>query len=325
MMTPLLRLLGIIGALLAWAGPLRAETTTQVYPVPRGARPHDVAPAPDGKVWYTAQRHGALGILDPETGDVRQVSLGNGSAPHGVIPGPDGAAWITDGGLNAIVRFDPKTEEVTTWRLPADTGNANLNTAVFDGDGVLWFTGQNGIYGSFDPKSESMRVFRAPQGRGPYGITATPDGAVYYVSLAGSHLARIDSETGAATVIEPPTRNQGARRVWSDSKGDLWISEWNSGQLSRFTPSSGEWRAWRLPGTRPRAYAVFVDDRGIVWVSDFGANAVLSFDPTTEQFTSYPGSAAGADVRQIHGRPGEVWLPESGTDRLMVIRIDGAE
>ena len=69
---------------------------------------------------------------------------------------------------------------------------------------------------------------------------------------------------------------------------------------------------------------VFVDDRDVVWVSDFDANAVLSFDPETERFTSYPGSAAGANVRQIHGRPGEVWLPESGTDRLMVIRTGEA-
>jgi virginiamycin B lyase len=303
---------------------LQAPPTIQVYPVPRGSGPHDVAPAPDGKVWYTAQRQGALGILDPMTGEVRQVPLGEGSAPHGVVPGPDGAAWVTDGGLNAIVRFDPKTEEVQTWRLPADTGSANLNTAAFDGKGILWFTGQNGIYGSLDPRSGAIRVFRAPEGRGPYGITATPGGTVYYVSLAGSHLARVNGETGEAIVIEPPTPNQGARRVWSDSKGDLWISEWNSGQLSRYTPSTGEWKAWRLPGSRPRAYAVFVDERDMVWVSDFGANAVLSFDPATERFTSYPGSAPNANVRQIHGRPGEVWLPESGTDRLMVIRTGGA-
>ena len=25
------------------------------YKVPRGTRPHDIAPAPDGTVWYTAQ------------------------------------------------------------------------------------------------------------------------------------------------------------------------------------------------------------------------------------------------------------------------------
>ncbi|MGB8512649.1 MAG: lyase, partial [Pseudolabrys sp.] len=67
------------------------------FEVPNGAHPHDVAPAPDGTVWYTAQNQGALGILDPKTGKVTHVSLGTGAAPHGVIVGPDRAAWITEG------------------------------------------------------------------------------------------------------------------------------------------------------------------------------------------------------------------------------------
>ena len=54
------------------------------FDVPNGAHPHDVAPAPDGNVWYTAQSQGALGILDPKTGKVTQVSLGSGAAPHTV-------------------------------------------------------------------------------------------------------------------------------------------------------------------------------------------------------------------------------------------------
>ena len=82
------------------------------YPVPSGSRPHDVAPAPDGSVWYTAQGSGELGKLDPASGETRHIPLGAGSRPHGVIVGPDGAPWITDGGLNAIVRVDPMTEEV---------------------------------------------------------------------------------------------------------------------------------------------------------------------------------------------------------------------
>jgi virginiamycin B lyase len=297
----------------------------QLYEVPPGSRPHDVAPAPDGEVWYAGQRRGVLGILDPESGTVREVPLGEGSAPHGVIQGPDGAAWITDGGLNAIVRFDPATDEVTVFPLPADRSRANLNTAAFDGDGVLWFTGQNGIYGRLDPQSGRMQVFDAPKGRGPYGINATPDGEIWYASLAGSHIARIDRASGEATVIEPPRANQGARRVWSDSQGRIWVSEWNSGYLSRYSPADGSWAGWKLPGEAPRAYAVYVDERDIVWVSDFGANAVLSFDPDSETFTAYPGSAPGAHVRQILGRPGEVWLPESGLDRLVRIRTSAQE
>jgi virginiamycin B lyase len=297
-----------------------ASQSHKIFQLPDGARVHDVAPAPDGKIWYTAQRQGALGIIDPNSGEIRQVPLGQGSAPHGVIQGPDGAAWITDGGQNAIVRFDPKTEKIDVWKLPEEVGYANLNTGAFDGDGVHWFTGQNGIYGRLDPKTGEMKVFKDPDGRGPYGIAATPGGDVYYVSLAGSHLAKIDRKTGQATIIEPPTPAQGARRVWSDSKGDLWISEWNSGQLSRYSPGSGAWKSWKLPGEKPKAYAVYVDERDIVWVTDFAANATLTFDPKTEQWTSIPGSAPEANVRQILGRNGEVYLPESGTNRVMLVR-----
>ena len=293
---------------------------TRVFELPKGSHPHDVAPAPDGKIWYTAQHQGALGILDPATGAVRQVPLGPDSAPHGVIQGPDGAAWITDGGQNAIVRYDPKNEKIDVWKLPEETGYANLNTGAFDGDGMHWFTGQNGIYGRLDPKTGAIRVWKDPDGRGPYGIAATPSGDVYYVSLAGSHLARIDRKTGAAEIIEPPTPGQGARRVWADSKGNLWISEWNSGQLSRFTPATRAWKSWSLPGDKPQTYAVYVDERDIVWVTDFAANATLAFDPARETWKAYPGSAPRASVRQILGRPGEVFLPESGTDRLMVVR-----
>jgi virginiamycin B lyase len=297
---------------------------TRIYQLPDGARVHDVAPAPDGKIWYTAQRQGALGILDPKTGTVRQVPLGEGSAPHGVIQGPDGAAWITDSGQNAIVRFDPKSEKIDVWKLPADAGYTNLNTGAFDGAGIHWFTGQNGIYGRIDPKTGTIDLFKDPDGRGPYGIAATPAGEVYYVSLAGSHLARIDGETGASTIIEPPTKDQGARRVWSDSKGDLWVSEWNSGNLSRYSPASGQWKTWKLPGEKPKAYAVYVDERDIVWVSDFAANATLAFDPRTERWTAIPGSGPGSNVRQILGRAGEVYLPESGTNRIMVVRYGPA-
>jgi virginiamycin B lyase len=312
-------------AVLLTASPLpgRAQDPAperQVYRLPKNAYPHDVAPAPDGKVWYSAQQIGALGILDPKTGGARHIPLGKGSAPHGVIQGPDGAAWLTDGGQNAIVRVDPKTEEIKAWRLPPGSPNANLNTAAFDRDGVLWFTGQNGIYGRLEPKTGEIKVWTAPRGRGPYGITATPAGDIYYASLAGNHIARVDRTTGQATVIEPPTPNQGARRVWSDSQGRIWVSEWSAGQLGLYDPATQQWKEWKLPGRMPQTYAVYVDERDIVWVSDWGADVILSFDPRTEQFTPYPMSEKGADVRQILGRAGEVWLPESATSRLMVIR-----
>ena len=39
-----------------------------------------------------------------------------------------------------------------------------------------------------------------------------------------------------------------------------------------------------------------------------------------ETFARFALPNAGAGIRQLHGRPGEVWLPESGTERIAVIR-----
>lgn len=288
------------------------------YPVPPGSHPHDVAPAEDGGVWYTAQGTGRLGWLDPASGDVREIPLGPGSAPHGVITGPDGAAWVTDGGLNAIVRVDEATDATTIFTL--DAPNANLNTAAFDGDGVLWFTGQAGIYGSLDPGTGEMTLHAAPHGQGPYGIAATPDGEVVFSSLAGSYLGMIDRATGDVTVIDTPTPGGGARRVWTDSTGRLWVTEWFIGSLARYDPPDETWTEWTLPGANPMPYAVYVDDRDAVWVTDFGSNAILCFDPVTEEWLTFEHESQPAEVRQLLGREGEMWGAESAADQLVVVR-----
>ena len=302
----------------AATGALRFEV--QRFAVPSGAGPHDVAPAADGGVWYTAQRQGALGHLDPKTGKTRQIALGPGSAPHGVIVDRDGAAWVTDGGLNAIVRVDPKTDAVTVYPLPADRPRTNLNTATFDRRGRVWFTGQSGIYGVLDPATKQVRVFDAPRGAGPYGITTTPDGTVWYASLAGDHIAWVDVESGRAEVVEPPTKDQGARRVWPDSQGRVWVSEWDAGQVAVYDPATKTWAERKLPGSRPQAYAVYVDERDAVWLSDFGANALVRYDPASGEFRSFPLEGRPGNVRQIHGRPNEVWAPESATDHIVLVR-----
>lgn len=98
------------------------------------------------------------------------------------------------------------------------------------------------------------------------------------------------------------------------------MSEWNAGQVGMYDPATGAWREWKLPGEQPRAYAVYVDDQDMVWLSDFGANALVRFNPTDETFDVFPHSAPGGNVRQILGRPGEVWGALSGLNKLVVAR-----
>ncbi len=302
----------------ATPGPSVSRLALSEYPVGKGQGPHDVAPAADGGVWYTAQRTGELGYLDPKTGATRMIKLGSGSAPHGVIVGPDGNAWVTDGGLNAIVRVDAKTNEITRYQLPDP--NVNLNTATFAKNGTLWFTGQSGYYGYL--KDGAVTVKQSPRGAGPYGIATCPNGNVYYASLAGSYIGLINLAAVTVVSIDPPTKDQGARRVWCDSRSNVWVSEWNAGKVAVYRTEGGTtaWKEWKLPGSNPMAYAVFVDDQDMVWLSDWGANALVRFDPATETFTAIPLSGADAGIRQLLGRPGEVWGAMSGLDKLLVVR-----
>jgi virginiamycin B lyase len=165
-----------------------------------------------------------------------------------------------------------------------------------------------------------MSVYDAPRGPGPYGIDATPEGEVWFVSLAGSYLARVDDATsGEITVFEPPTPNQGARRVWSDSRGRLWISEWEAAQVGMYDPATDTWAEWQLPGPNSQPYSVYVDELDVVWLTDFGTNSLVRFDPRTETFDSFPLPTAGAAVRQQLGREGELWGAESAVDKLVVL------
>jgi virginiamycin B lyase len=206
---------------------------------------------------------------------------------------------VTDSGLNAIVKVDHESFELSEYPVPGT--NANLNTAAIDPDGVVWFTGQ-----------------------GPYGITVTPAGDVYFASLAGNYLGRIEPDGDSFRVVEldPPTPSQGTRRAWSDSQGVIWTSEWNAGQVGRYDPATDSWQEWRLPGESPQAYAVYVDERDDVWLTDFSNNALVRFDPDTETFASIPLPDPGSAVRQLHGRPGQVWGAASGVDKLVVVRCD---
>lgn len=142
---------------------------------------------------------------------------------------------------------------------------------------------------------------------------------MYFASLAGNYLGRVDGP-GKVTVLDPPTARQGARRAWSDSRGRVWVSYWSAGRVGRYDPKTAAWREWRLPGGTPLPYAVYVDSEDKVWLSDFQSNALVRFDPRTERFDTVPLPSRNAAIRQLDGRSGEVWGGESGTDKLVRIR-----
>jgi virginiamycin B lyase len=313
----MIRTLMITTAAFAFASAAQAAQVNY-YPV-SGCYPHDVAPAADGSVWISCQSQGLAGRLDPASGKLEKISLGSGAAPHGVTIGADGAAWLTEGGNDAIARVDLKTKELKLYPLPKEFHNANLNTPVMDHSGVVWFTGQAGVHGRFDPKVGKVEAWKSPR-RGTYGIAVTPSNEIWYAALAGDHIGHVNRNSGEVEIVEPPRKGFGPRRVWSDSKGNIWASFWNVGGVGRYDTAAKKWTHYPMPQSKSGTYSVFVDDKDRVWATDWSANAIQRFDPATETYATFPSDKRPANIRQMSGRPGEAWGGESGQERLVVVR-----
>ena len=76
--------------------------------------------------------------------------------------------------------------------LPQEFAYANLNTGTFDKKGSFWFTGQSGVHGRVDPATGKVDAWRSPR-PGSYGITTTPGGDVWFASLAGDYIGKVDT------------------------------------------------------------------------------------------------------------------------------------
>jgi virginiamycin B lyase len=85
--------------------------------------------------------------------------------------------------------------------------------------------------------------------------------------------------------------------------------------VRRPSPRRGEETA---PG--PQLYAVYVYDQDIVWATDFTTDAILRFDPVTERFTALRLPDGAGSVRQLLGRPRQLWGAASDSDLLFVVR-----
>jgi len=150
-----------------------------------------------------------------------------------VIAGPDGAAWITDSGLNAIAARrcqDQRGEAVSAAEGLRERQSQHRD--LRQGGQALVHGTERRLWQRRSGERQGRRL-EGTKGLRTYGIATTPRATSGYASLAGDHIARIDTASGAVTVVEPPKPGVGPRRVWSDSKGMLWVSFWHAGEIGR--------------------------------------------------------------------------------------------
>ena len=190
----------------------------------------EITRGPDGAMWFGEVLN--IGRIDM-SGNVTHYRAGGGpQALNGITVGPDGALWFTLY-FTGVGRLDPSGTFTSTYYVFSDSFILGL---AFDREGQFWVTvaGQPKDFTNLrriTPSGQVTDEFTMPDGA-PIGITAGPDGAMWFAS--GTSIGRIVSN-GAITTFPIPTPNSGATDIISGPDGALWFTESSVNKIGRIT------------------------------------------------------------------------------------------
>jgi virginiamycin B lyase len=286
------------------------------------AYPHDPEYAPDGSVWYTAQRAHTIGRLDPKTGTFKEYETPTkGSGPHGLVADKEGNIWYTGNAAANIGKVDVKTGKVTEYPMP-DPAARDPHTPIFDGSGMLWFTVQQGNFvGKLNPKTGEVKLVKSltPNSR-PYGIKIHPTGVAVYDLFGTNKIGTINLETMALKEYTLPAAGARPRRIDVAKDGLVYYTDYARGFLGRIDLKDGKVEEWVSPGgARSQPYGIAIRPDGSVWYVETGEeqNMLIRFDPATKAMQKWPIPGGGGVVRHMVSAPnGDLWLADSGVGKI---------
>jgi streptogramin lyase len=239
----------------------------------------------------------------------------------------------------------------------ASGGGFGMHDATVDFDGNIWFTWNDQqsharSFAKIETKTGRVTDFKYARPNGlastTHGIFVAHDGHVWFnVNLRspdvrdGERLARVDPKTNTFEVFTPPAGMRAMTiHVAEDGKGNIW-GDSATGAV-RYTPKTGEWRAFASLASG-FTYGAAGDRDGNGWWTQFGIDRVGHGDAKTGKVSEiklpparYPflreGDFSADDqtllARQRPRRIGvdvngvDVWVPNFAGQNLMRINID---
>jgi len=207
----------------------RITTDGQVtrFPLP-GSHARYICEGTDGKLWFT-ETGDQIGSIDLG-GNITEYPLPTSNAGLSGIASGAGGIWVVESGLNRIGLFNtagPGTFE----QFPITTPKSGAQAIVLGPDGNLWFT--EPLAAKIARMSPDGNIVEFPDSPGtqPYGITAAPDGTLWYGDANG----RIANITQAGKITEFIFKQfNGTLWLTIGSDGSVWFAA--SGQIGRLTP-----------------------------------------------------------------------------------------
>jgi virginiamycin B lyase len=224
----------------------------------------------EGKLWFDTMYQGALGTIDPKTGDTKfyplppewndnRVQLNFVGLRHDV----DGKVWTKSVGTQDIFRLDLATGKWErfhpTDQLPPG-GHYSMYQVISDSKNNLWMAEfREGYLGTIDAKTGAVKWFPMPTAHArARRMEIDGQDRITVTEYRGNKVATFDTKTEKFTEYPLPPFTFPYRAQF-DKNGEIWASTMSTDRVVRLNPKTGETEQYLMPGdTNMRT--VFVDN-----------------------------------------------------------------
>lgn len=205
---------------------------------------------------------------------------------------------------------------------------AGDNNSFLIGSKTIWLTSwllglsasalaQSGTY-------TSLTVFPTPSnGSAPQGITAGPDGAMWFTEEDSNSIGRATTE---GTITEYPvlTPNSGPKAIAAGPDGALWFTEFTSNQIGRIT-TDGVVTEYAVPTPDSGPLGITRGPDDAVWFVEGNSNQagrITTAGVITEYSIASPILVDGGYARYIiTGPDGALWITFAGYRGSYIVRM----
>jgi virginiamycin B lyase len=222
------------------------------YELDPGTNPHSCIVDSRGRVWYSGNRNGTIGRLDPVTGTITRYPIPDTTVkdPHTMVFDRDGNIWFTAQQSNAVGHLNVTTGKFRIIKPPVPEGKRSTN---------------------------------------PYGIALDSKGRPWFNLFNTNTIGTLDPVTFELTTYPLADERTRDRRIAITTDDQIWYVDYTRGFLGKFDPRTKKVDEWPLPGGRNSLpYGMTVDDRDRLWIAETGSqpNRLVGFDPKTATFFS---------------------------------------
>jgi streptogramin lyase len=140
-------------------------------------------------IWINDFNNDSLWRYNVTSGNFTQFEEPNN--PSDVAVDANGIVWYTANSPNAIGRLNPADGAITETPVPAQPWQIAIAT-----DGKVWYTERIADHiGRLDPSNDQLTRFPTlTPGAGPHGITAGPDGSMWFTQANTGNAAQITAD-----------------------------------------------------------------------------------------------------------------------------------